>query len=164
MRLVEEKAPPLRVLQAYGMDKFAVKVKDLETDEDPPANKTGELLGFTRTGDIGYIDDGYVFIVDLLKDVIKYNGHHVAPAELEDVLNNHPAVMDSCCVRGFDAVAVASKVAGYNRVKEVEFIAEISNLGILGPKSLSGKVLRKELQRLQDEKARQSKTTLHSRL
>ncbi|KAE9065882.1 hypothetical protein PF005_g28802 [Phytophthora fragariae] len=147
MRLVEEKAPPLRVLQAYGMDKFAGG-------------------GFTRTGDIGYIDDddGYVFIVDLLKDVIKYNGHHVAPAELEDVLNNHPAVMDSCCVRGFDAVAVASKVAGYNRVKEVEFIAEISNLGILGPKSLSGKVLRKELQRLQDEKARQSKTTLHSRL
>uniref|UniRef100_H3G604 AMP-dependent synthetase/ligase domain-containing protein n=1 Tax=Phytophthora ramorum TaxID=164328 RepID=H3G604_PHYRM len=201
------------VLQGYGMTEFAggvshcnvthtregstglllpnvaMKVKDLETDEDLSTNKTGELLfktpsmmkgyyndpeanratftsdGFIRTGDIGYIDqDGYVFIVDRLKELIKYKGHQVAPAELEDVLNHHPSVVASCCVRGFDAATgeeipkafvvlkegealteeelmsfVASKVTGYKRVREVEFISEI-------PKSASGKVLRKGLQ------------------
>ncbi|KAG6609135.1 4-coumarate--CoA ligase 2 [Phytophthora cinnamomi] len=106
-----------------------LKVKDLQTDEDLLANKTEDLLfrtpsmmkgyyngseanrtaftadDFTRTGDIGYIDeDGYVFIVDRLKELIKYKGHQVVPAELEDVLNNHPSVTDSCCVRGFEAV------------------------------------------------------------
>eukprot|EP00644_Phytophthora_capsici_P019765 jgi/Phyca11/512180/fgenesh2_kg.PHYCAscaffold_459_\ len=140
--------------------------------------------GFIRTGDIGYIDqDGYVFIVDRLKELIKYKGHQVAPAELEDVLNHHPSVADSCCVRGFDAATgeeipkafvvlkegeaplneedlvtfVASKVAGYKRVREVEFISEI-------PKSLSGKVLRRELQQLQDKNVREGKQTLQSRL
>ncbi|KAL4158315.1 hypothetical protein PRNP1_004093 [Phytophthora ramorum] len=175
----------------------AMKVKDLETDEDLSTNKTGELLfktpsmmkgyyndpeanratftsdGFIRTGDIGYIDqDGYVFIVDRLKELIKYKGHQVAPAELEDVLNHHPSVVASCCVRGFDAATgeeipkafvvlregealteeelmsfVASKVTGYKRVREVEFISEI-------PKSASGKVLRKGLQQLQNEEVK----------
>ncbi|KAG1697160.1 hypothetical protein DVH05_017545 [Phytophthora capsici] len=185
-----------------------MKVKDLETDQDLSVNETGELLfrtpsmmrgyfndpeanrttftadGFIRTGDIGYIDqDGYVFIVDRLKELIKYKGHQVAPAELEDVLNHHPSVADSCCVRGFDAATgeeipkafvvlkegeaplneedlvtfVASKVAGYKRVREVEFISEI-------PKSLSGKVLRRELQQLQDKNVREGKQTLQSRL
>ncbi|GMF39905.1 unnamed protein product [Phytophthora lilii] len=215
-----EKRIGARVLQAYGMTEFAggvsncslhharegstgrllpnvqMKVKDLKTDEDLPANKTGELLfrtpsmmkgyyndpeanratftddGFIRTGDIGYIDqDGYVFIVDRLKELIKYKGHQVAPAELEDVLNHHPSVADACCVRGFDAATaeeipkafvvlnqgdtsvtaddlmafVADRVAGYKRVREVEFISAI-------PKSTSGKVLRRELQQQQDEK------------
>jgi 4-coumarate--CoA ligase len=214
-----EKRVGARVIQGYGMTEFAggvsngslnhsragstgrllpnveMKVKDLETDEDLPANKTGELLfrtpsmmkgyydnpeanraaftsdGFIRTGDIGYIDqDGFVFIVDRLKELIKYKGHQVAPAELEDVLNHHPRVADSCCVRGFDAATgeeipkayvvvnpgeslteeelvkfVAAKVAAYKRVREVEFISAV-------PMSLGGKVLRKELQRLENDK------------
>ncbi|KAH7484695.1 putative 4-coumarate--CoA ligase 1 [Phytophthora ramorum] len=218
------------VLQGYGMTEFAggvshcnvthtregstglllpnvaMKVKDLETDEDLSTNKTGELLfktpsmmkgyyndpeanratftsdGFIRTGDIGYIDqDGYVFIVDRLKELIKYKGHQVAPAELEDVLNHHPSVVASCCVRGFDAATgeeipkafvvlkegealteeelmsfVASKVTGYKRVREVEFISEI-------PKSASGKVLRKGLQQL-ESKAIKTTKKLQSRL
>ncbi|KAL3666994.1 hypothetical protein V7S43_007939 [Phytophthora oleae] len=152
---------------------------------DPEANRTTFTAdGFIRTGDIGYIDqDGYVFIVDRLKELIKYKGHQVAPAELEDVLNHHPSVADSCCVRGFDAATgeeipkafvvldegetplneedlvtfVASKVAGYKRVREVEFISEI-------PKNLSGKVLRRELQQLQDKNVREGKQKLQSRL
>ena len=48
------------------------------------------------TGDIGYYDtDGYVFIVDRLKELIKYKGHQVAPAELEALLLTHPLVADA---------------------------------------------------------------------
>ncbi|GAB9465119.1 hypothetical protein Gpo141_00002537 [Globisporangium polare] len=167
-----------------------MKVKSLTTGEELPSNQQGELLfktpqlmkgylnnpeaneasfsadGFLHTGDIGYIDDdGFVFIVDRIKELIKYKGHQVAPAELEDVLNNHPSVADSCCVRGFEFATseeipkayvvlkhapedgtmqsildfVASKVAPFKKVREVEFIDVI-------PKSLSGKILRRELQ------------------
>ncbi|OWZ08120.1 4-coumarate-CoA ligase, partial [Phytophthora megakarya] len=174
-----------------------MKVKCLDTDVDLPANTHGELLfrgptlmngyfnnskatreaftedGFLRTGDIGYIDDdGFVFIVDRLKELIKYKGHQVAPAEVEDVVNSHPQVADSGCVRGHDLVTgeeipkvfvvleegssltaddlmeyVARKVTGYKRVREVEFVDSI-------PKSLSGKILRRVLQMRENEKMR----------
>ncbi|ETN19340.1 hypothetical protein PPTG_04688 [Phytophthora nicotianae INRA-310] len=180
-----------------------LKVKCLETGADLPANKHGELLfrgptlmkryfnnpvatresftedGFLRTGDIGYIDDdGFVFIVDRLKELIKYKGHQVAPAEVEDVVNSHPQVADSGCVRGHDLVTgeeipkiyvvlvegsaltaeelmeyVAMKVTGYKRVREVEFIDSI-------PKSLSGKILRRVLQMRENEKMRASLSRL----
>ncbi|KUF89886.1 voltage-gated potassium channel subunit beta [Phytophthora nicotianae] len=180
-----------------------LKVKCLETGTDLPANKHGELLfrgptlmkryfnnpvatresftedGFLRTGDIGYIDDdGFVFIVDRLKELIKYKGHQVAPAEVEDVVNSHPQVADSGCVRGHDLVTgeeipkiyvvlvegsaltaeelmeyVAMKVTGYKRVREVEFIDSI-------PKSLSGKILRRVLQMRENEKMRASLSRL----
>ncbi|RLN79821.1 hypothetical protein BBJ28_00013957 [Nothophytophthora sp. Chile5] len=173
-----------------------MRVQSLTTGEFVGPNETGELLfrtpsmmkgyynnpeenraaftadGFARTGDVGYIDeDGFLFIVDRVKEMIKYKGHQVAPAELEDVLHGHPAIADSCCVRGkhpetgeeipkaFVVIKegaapvstneiiefVSSKVAGYKRIREVEFIDAV-------PKSLSGKVLRRQLQILQNEK------------
>ena len=64
--------------------------------DDPPA--TAATLtpdGWIRTGDIGRIDaDGYVFITDRLKELIKVNGLSVAPAELEALLMTHPAIAD----------------------------------------------------------------------
>lgn len=123
--------------------------------------------GFLRTGDIGYIDeDGFVFVVDRAKELIKYKGHQVAPAELEDVLNHHPGLADSCCVRGQNSDGeeipkafvvrkdndagrslteqdvldfVEERVAPYKKVRAVEFIDAI-------PKSPTGKMLRRELQ------------------
>ncbi|KAE9063840.1 hypothetical protein PF010_g28837 [Phytophthora fragariae] len=180
-----------------------LKVQDLETGQELGVNQTGELLfrtpalmkgyyknpeanrvtftedGFVRTGDVGYIDeDGYIFIVDRLKELIKYKGHQVAPAEVEDVVNSHPKVADSGCVRGFDPATgeeipkafvvlkdgeslsegelmeyVAGKVTGYKRVREVEFIDVI-------PKSLSGKILRRVLQIRQNEKMKASQSRL----
>ncbi|KAE9317366.1 hypothetical protein PR003_g18490 [Phytophthora rubi] len=135
--------------------------------------------GFLRTGDLGYIDDdGFIFIVDKLKELIKYKGHQVAPAEIEDVVNSHPLVADYCCVRGRDLGTgeeipkafvvlkegatltsetlmnyVAAKVAGYKRVREVEFIDTI-------PKSLSGKILRRELQAVEDKKLEMQQSRL----
>lgn len=185
------------------MPNTELKVKSLDTDEDLPPNQPGELLfrtpsklkgyyknpeanrdvftsdGFVRTGDIGYIDDdGFVYIIDRLKEMIKYKGHQIAPAELEDILTSHPAVEDSCCVRGLDASGeeipkafvalrengppvtakelmeyVGAKVAGYKRVRELEVIDAI-------PKSLSGKVLRRELQERENAKRQAPKSRL----
>jgi acyl-CoA synthetase (AMP-forming)/AMP-acid ligase II len=125
---------------------------------------TAETLvedGWLRTGDIARIDEnGFTFIVDRLKELIKYKGHQVPPAELEAVLVSHPKVKDAgvigvpmedggeapkaCVVAedGLDAdelmAYVAERVAPYKRIREVEFIDEI-------PKSASGKILRREL-------------------
>ena len=55
--------------------------------------------GWMRTGDIGYFDsDGHLYIVDRLKELIKYKGYQVAPAELEAVLLEHPAIADAAVI------------------------------------------------------------------
>jgi acyl-CoA synthetase (AMP-forming)/AMP-acid ligase II len=125
---------------------------------------TAETLvedGWLRTGDIARIDsEGFTFIVDRLKELIKYKGYQVPPAELEAVLVSHPKVKDAGVIGvpmddggespkafvvtddGLDPdelmAYVAERVAPYKRVREVEFIDEI-------PKSASGKILRRLL-------------------
>ena len=117
--------------------------------------------GWLRTGDIGHIDvDGYWFIVDRLKELIKYKGFQVPPAELEALLISHPSVSDvavipvpdeeageipkAFVVRSGDASAeelmafVKEHVSTYKQVRELEFVDAI-------PKSLSGKILRRVL-------------------
>jgi acyl-coenzyme A synthetase/AMP-(fatty) acid ligase len=117
--------------------------------------------GWLRTGDIGHVDDdGYFYVVDRVKELIKYKGLQIAPAELEAVLISHPAIADAAVVRVPDEEAgevpkafvvataelsaqevmdhVAERVAPYKRLRQVEFIDEI-------PKSLSGKILRRVL-------------------
>ena len=117
--------------------------------------------GWMRTGDVGYFDsDGHLYIVDRLKELIKYKGYQVAPAQLEAVLLEHPAIADAAVIGIADEEAgeipkafvvrrsaatadeivawVAAKVAPHARVRIVEFIDAI-------PKSPSGKILRREL-------------------
>ena len=117
--------------------------------------------GWFRTGDIGRADvDGFVFIVDRLKELIKYKGMQVPPAELEALLLSHPAVADAAVVPFADEEAgeiprafvvrkgaataeelmafVARQVASYKKVRRLEFIDAI-------PKSPSGKILRRLL-------------------
>jgi acyl-CoA synthetase (AMP-forming)/AMP-acid ligase II len=126
--------------------------------------ETAQLLdadGWLRTGDIGHVDDdGYFYVVDRVKELIKYKGHQVAPAELEAVLLSHPHIADAAVVRIPDEEAgevpkafvvataelsaqevmeyVAERVAPHKKVRAVEFIDQI-------PKSLSGKILRRLL-------------------
>jgi acyl-CoA synthetase (AMP-forming)/AMP-acid ligase II len=117
--------------------------------------------GWLRTGDIARVDaDGIFWIVDRLKELIKYKGYQVAPAELESVLLTHPEVLDVAVVgiphteggeapKAFVVVGrpmdpdllmswLAERVAPYKKVRSVEFVAEI-------PKSPSGKILRRLL-------------------
>jgi len=117
--------------------------------------------GWLHSGDIGHADaDGHFFIVDRLKELIKYKGLQVPPAELEAVLLSHPAVADAAVVPFADAEAgeiprafvvrkgaataeeliafVAGQVAPYKKVRRLEFIDAI-------PKSPSGKILRRLL-------------------
>ncbi|HJZ47856.1 MAG TPA: AMP-binding protein, partial [Roseiflexaceae bacterium] len=124
--------------------------------------------GWPRTGDIGYADaDGYFYIVDRIKELIKYKGYQVAPAELEAVLLAHPAIADAAVIPSADEEAgevpkayvvrrgavstdeviafVAERVAPYKKVRAVEFIEQI-------PKSASGKLLRRVL--IERERAR----------
>jgi len=117
--------------------------------------------GWLHTGDIGYADpDGHFFIVDRLKELIKYKGLQIAPAELESVLLSHPSVADAAVIPRADDTAgeiphafvvlkgpataeelmtfVAGRVASYKKIRRLEFIDAI-------PKSASGKILRRVL-------------------
>ncbi len=122
---------------------------------------TVDVDGWLHTGDIGHADaDGDFFIVDRLKELIKYKGMQIAPAELEAVLLSHEAVADAAVIPRKDeecgeiphafvvlkgtATAdeimafVASRVAPYKKIRRVDFIDAI-------PKSPSGKILRRVL-------------------
>jgi 4-coumarate--CoA ligase len=119
--------------------------------------------GWLRTGDLGHIDaDGHLYVVDRLKELIKYKGFQVPPAELEAVLLRHPDVTDAAVVGLPDEEAgeipvgyvtlrpgaavgpeeirqfVAGQVAGYKQLRRLEVIEAI-------PKSASGKILRRVL-------------------
>src|SRR5262249_39089320 len=117
--------------------------------------------GWLHTGDIGYADeDGYFYIVDRLKELIKYKGFQVAPAELEAVLLTNPAIADAAEIPSPDEEAgevpkafvvlkssltpeeimayVAARVAPHKKIRLVEFVDSI-------PKSASGKILRRVL-------------------
>jgi long-chain acyl-CoA synthetase len=133
--------------------------------------------GWLFTGDIGKMDeDGYFYITDRKKDLIKYKGYSVYPRELEDVLYEHPAVKLCGVVGKPDPVAgeipkafvvlkegmsatekeimdfVNEKVAPYKAIREVEFRKEL-------PMTMVGKVLRRVLQEEERAKAATAKTT-----
>src|SRR5919201_2351242 len=117
--------------------------------------------GWLHTGDVARVDDqGAVRIVDRIKELIKYKGYQVAPAELEGVLLTHPAIADAAVIGIPDEQAgeipkafvvpsapltseevtafVAERVAPYKKIRAVELVDEI-------PKSPSGKILRRVL-------------------
>lgn len=161
------------------------RIVDIESGKDVADGETGELLirgpqvmkgylnnpeatrhtidadNWLHTGDIAYVDDGgHTFIVDRLKELIKYKGMQVAPAELEALLITHPAVSDVAVIPSPDDEAgevpkafvvksaevsaealmafVAEHVAPHKKVRLLEFVDSV-------PKSASGKILRRLL-------------------
>lgn len=119
--------------------------------------------GWLHTGDIGHADeDGYLYCVDRLKELIKYRGYQVPPAELEALLQGNLAVADAAVIPAPDPVAgeipkafvvrapgsqitegelmtwVSERVPSFKKIRRVEFIDEI-------PRSASGKILRRVL-------------------
>lgn len=130
--------------------------------------KVIDASGWFHTGDIAYVDeDGYFYIVDRIKELIKYNGYPIAPAELEAVLLSHPAIADAAVIPSpnpstgevpkafvvLKSVATASEimefvaklVAPHKRIRRLEIVDKI-------PKSASGKILRRLL--VQQERAK----------
>jgi acyl-CoA synthetase (AMP-forming)/AMP-acid ligase II len=132
-------------------------------DRDEATRQTIDADGFLHTGDIASVDsDGVLYIVDRLKELIKYKGYQVAPAELEALLLTHPGIADAAVIgipheesgeapKAFvvrspgsavteDEVMafVSEHVAPYKKVRSVEFVEAV-------PKSSSGKILRKDL-------------------
>ncbi|XP_043690696.1 4-coumarate--CoA ligase-like 9 [Telopea speciosissima] len=131
-------------------------------DEEATAN-TLEPDGWLKTGDLCYFDsDGFLYIVDRLKELIKYKAYQVPPAELEQLLQSHPKIADAAVIPYPDEEAgqipmafvvrkpgsnlneaevidyIAKKVAPYKKIRRVAFVNSI-------PKNPSGKILRREL-------------------
>jgi len=163
-----------------------VRIVDLETGADLPPGGEGEVVikgpqvmkgywnrpeetaatlkdGWLHTGDIGRLDeDGYLYIVDRKKDMIIAGGFNIYPREIDEVLYQHPAVLEACAVgvpdayRGETVKAFVvlkpgaqateqeildfcrERLAAYKRPRSVEFLPEL-------PKSTVGKVLRRVL-------------------
>lgn len=164
-----------------------MKIVDTNTGAPLPRNHAGEICirgdqimkgylnnpksteetidkeGWLHTGDIGYVDDDdQVFIIDRLKELIKYKGYQVAPAELEAMLISNPNIIDAAVVPMKDEVAgevpvafvvrangnnisedeikqyISQQVIFYKRINRVFFTGKI-------PKAPSGKILRKDL-------------------
>jgi acyl-CoA synthetase (AMP-forming)/AMP-acid ligase II len=188
-------APPLPVkFGSVGVPapNTECQIIDLETGVPLGPHKTGEVCvrgpqimkgylntpeataatidadGWLHTGDIGYADeDAHFFIVDRAKELIKYKGFQVPPAELEGVLLSHPAIADAAVIPCPDEEAgevpkayvvlkqdcgseeimdyVAERVAPFKKLRFVEFTDKI-------PKSPSGKVLRRILVQADREK------------
>jgi acyl-CoA synthetase (AMP-forming)/AMP-acid ligase II len=137
-------------------------------DEEATA-ATIDDQGWLHTGDIVRTDpNGWLHVVDRVKELIKYKGRQVAPAELEQVLLSHPAVADAAVIGCPDVEAgeipkalvvargdvepaelvafVAPRVSPHKRIRRIEFVAEI-------PKSPSGKILRRVLRERQQASA-----------
>ena len=166
------------------------RIVDPDTGEDQPIGKRGELWvrgpqvmlgylnrpeataetidddGWLHTGDIGIIDEhGHMSIVDRMKELIKFKGFQVAPAELEALLITHPKVTDVAVIgipddeagelpKAFITVPpgenvtleeiqslVSENLVSYKQIRSLEVIDAI-------PKSASGKILRKDLRNL----------------
>ncbi|MEX5719790.1 AMP-binding protein [Geodermatophilus maliterrae] len=126
--------------------------------------ETLDAEGWLHTGDVAIVDaNGCYTVVDRVKELIKYKGYQVAPAELEAVLLGNPAIADAAVIgvkdeesgeelpKAFVVKApgaelsedevvefVASRVAPHKKIRSVEFIEQV-------PKSAAGKILRKEL-------------------
>jgi acyl-CoA synthetase (AMP-forming)/AMP-acid ligase II len=130
---------------------------------DPEATSQAIIKGWLRTGDLAWKDeDGYVFIVDRLKEVIKCKGYQVAPAEIENILVNHPDIQDAAVVGEphpeFGEVPIAHVVPREKGVLSPEAIIEYAVQGLAKykrlskvvftetiPRSPSGKILRRLL-------------------
>ncbi|MET9820982.1 4-coumarate--CoA ligase family protein [Streptomyces sp. NPDC006349] len=180
-------APPGTVGKLIAGTEMRV-VSLTDPGEDLPAGESGEILirgpqvmkgylgrpdataamideeGWLHTGDVGHVDtDGWLFVVDRVKELIKYKGFQVAPAELEALLLTHPGIADAAVVGAYNddgnevphafvvrrpaapglaegeiMMYVAERVAPYKRVRRVTFVDTV-------PRATSGKILRRQL-------------------
>jgi long-chain acyl-CoA synthetase len=162
-------ADPNKILDVGETGEIAVKGPQIMMGYYKKPEETENALkdGWFFTGDIGKFDeDGYLSIVDRKKDMIIAGGYNIYPVELDDVLMNHPKILEACAVgipheyRGETVKAfIVTKegetlteedvtryckenLAAYKVPKIFEFVAEL-------PKSTVGKVLRRKLKEME---------------
>ena len=170
----------------------AVRIVDAETGKDLPDGKVGEIwcasaqnmkgywsnpeateevypegrdadgIGFFRTGDAGYMHEGFLYIHDRVKDMIVSGGENVYPAEIENVLMSHPDIADAAVigvpsdkwgetvkaivVDGAGAAASDADLIAYcrERLAHYKCPTSINRVEAL-PRNPSGKILKTEL-------------------
>ena len=133
----------------------------------PEATARDIIDGWLYTGDIAKVDeDGFTVIVDRIKDMIKYKGHSVYPAEVEDLLYEHPAVLDAAVI-GIPDEETGENIKAFITLKD-EYIGKVTEQELMDwakeniakykypryiefinemPKGTAGKVLRRELRK-----------------
>ncbi|KAI3907433.1 hypothetical protein MKX01_036350 [Papaver californicum] len=150
------------------------KIVTVDTMNPLPPTQLGEIWvrgqnmmqdyqGWVHTGDFGYFDEqGQLFVVDRIKELIKYNGILIAPSELEGLLVSHPEILDATVIPYPDAEAgeipityfvhapnsslnkvdvqkfIELQVVPFKRLHKVTFVSSV-------PKSGGGKIKRREL-------------------
>lgn len=156
---------PEREMPTKEVGEIIIQAPQLMREYWQRPEETSETIidGWLFTGDLGYMDeDGFLFIVDRKKDVIKTSGFQVWPSEVEEVIQSHPAVREVGVVgvpdeRQTEAVKAwivpdgdrkltaeeihafcRKSLAAYKVPRHIEFIDEL-------PKTMIGKVLRREL-------------------
>jgi acyl-CoA synthetase (AMP-forming)/AMP-acid ligase II len=162
---LEIRGPDRRVLAANEHGEVWIRSPTcmLEYYRLPRATEAAIVDGWYATGDGGYLDpEGYLYLTDRIKDMIVSGGENVYPAEVEEMLRSHPAVLDAACVGvahalwGECVVAIVetraghsvtadslkefarSRIAGFKCPKELHFVDAL-------PRTASGKVKRAEL-------------------
>jgi long-chain acyl-CoA synthetase len=131
--------------------------------KDPEKTREAFRGDYMTVGDMGYFDaDGYLYIVDRKTDMVISAGVNIYPAEIEEVLHEHPAVLDVAVIGvpneewgeelkavvqlrparrrppTTSSTSVATRMADYKRPRSVDFVAEV-------PRNPSGKLLKREI-------------------
>ena len=184
----DPEGPRSHLLRSCGkaISTHSIKILDRDSGEEMPEGEVGEICvagpqvmksywrneeatndsfidGWFRTGDAGYLNDGYLYIHDRVKDMVISGGENIYPAEIENVLMRHPLVAD-CAVIGVPSdrwgetvKAIVTRtdeslseqaliehcrksLAGYKCPTSVDWMAEI-------PRNPSGKILKVELRK-----------------
>jgi long-chain acyl-CoA synthetase len=163
IRILDDDGSPLPTGEVGNIYVTNALVKAMQYYKDPEKTKSAFRGDYMTVGDMGYLDaDGYLYIVDRKTDMVISAGVNIYPAEIEELIHEHPAVLDVAVIGvpneewGEELKAVVqlrpgatataddiidfcrTRIADYKRPRSVDFVAEV-------PRNPSGKLLKREI-------------------